>query len=202
MSKGSLIKVKAATAAEICVHFDLKKEARPLLRDGIGPREFVDALVANKQYIAGIDFIAHALPTREAVWWGCLCLQHACGDNLSASDKTACKAAVQWLLEPTEENRAAAKAPAEVAGPASPAGGLAAAANQTGGSLAPPKAPPMPPGPFVPAKSVAGAIKLASTKVDPVKIVDTHRLFVELGIGVAEGRFVWAVIRNRAPVRR
>jgi hypothetical protein len=202
MSNRPLVKVKAATAAEICTRFDLKKEAQPLLHDGLGPREFLEALVANNQYIAGIDFTAHALPAREAVWWGCLCLQQACGNSLSPKDKAAGKAAVQWVLEPTEENRAAAKAPAEAAGPGSPAGALAGAANQTGGNLAPPKAPPMPPGPFAPAKAVAGAVKLASIKGDPVKIVDTHRLFVELGIGVAEGGFVWPEIRNRTPVRR
>jgi hypothetical protein len=41
-------------------------------------------------------------------------------------------------------------------------------------------------------------VKLASTKVDPVKSVDTQRLFLELGIGVAEGRFVWPEIDQRS----
>jgi hypothetical protein len=202
MNYGPLLKIKPATAVEICASFDLKKEAQSLLRDGIGPREFYEALMANQQYIAGIDFIAHALPAREAVWWGCLCLQHACGDSLSPQDKAAAKAAVQWILEPTEENRAATKMPAEAAGPASPTGALARAANQTGGNLAPPKAPPMPPSPSAPGKAVAHAVKLASIKGDPVKIADTHRLFLELGIGMAEGRFEWPEIRNRAPGRR
>ncbi len=202
MSNGHIVNDTTTTAAEICTRFDLKQEVRPLLRDGMGPREFVEALVANKQSIAGIDFIAHALPAREAVWWGCLCLQHACGNSLSPADKEACKAAVKWVLEPTEENRAAAKVPCEAAGRGCAAAELAAAANQTGGNLAPAMAPPMPPGPFAPAKAVAGAVKLASIKVDPVKIVDVYRLFVELGIGVAEGRFVWSAIRNRAALRK
>ncbi len=92
-------------------------------------------------------------------------------------------------MQPTEKNRAAAKDPAQAAGPASPAGALAAAANQTGGNVAPPKAPPMPPGPFAPAKAVAMAVKLATLKADPAAIVETQRLFLELGIGVAQGRF-------------
>jgi hypothetical protein len=189
VGNGKLVKVAAATAAEVCARFDLKPEARPLLRDGMGPKEFVDALVASKQYIAAIDFMAHALPAREAVWWGCLCLQHACGASLSPVDKAACKAAVQWVMQPTEENRAAARAPAEEAGVVTPAGQLAMAANQTGGNVAPPSAPPMAPAPFAPAKAVSGAVKMATSKADPVKIIETQRLFVELGIGVAEGRF-------------
>jgi hypothetical protein len=202
VNNGHIVNLTTTTAAEICKRFDLKQEARPLLRDGMGPREFLEALVANRQSIAGIDFMAHALPAREAVWWGCLCLQHACGNSLSLADKEACKAAVIWVLEPTEENRAATKVRCEAAGRGGAAGELAAAANQTGGNLAPAMAPPMPPGPFVPAKAVAGAVKLAAIKVDPVKIVDTYRLFVELGIGVAEGRFVWSAVRNGAAPRR
>ncbi len=187
-SKG-LAKIKAATAAEVCARFDLKKEPRQLLRDGMGPGEFVQTLLANKQYVAGIDFMAHGLPPREAVWWGCLCVQHAYGDDLRSPEKEACAAAVRWVIQPTEENRAAAQEPAQAAGRASATGQLARAANQTGGNVAPPNAPPLAPAPFAPAKAVALAVNLAANKADPLKIADTQRLFVELAIGVAEGRF-------------
>src|SRR6516225_8723800 len=181
MSDGKPIKISAVTASEVCAHFNLEQSARRLLDDRMGPGEFVEALVVSKQYLAGIEFVAHALPAREAIWWGCLCLQHACGNDLPASDRTACKAAVRWVLEPTEKNRAAAKAPAEAAGPGSPAGALATAAHQTGGSLAPPNLPPLPPEPFAPAKAVANAVKFASLKGDPLRTTDRQRLFVELG---------------------
>lgn len=94
MTNQSLSKIQAATAAEICARFDLDENSLPLLRDVMGPREFVEALLAHKQYGAGANFLAHALPAREAVWWGCLCLQHACANNLSAPDKAAARAAV------------------------------------------------------------------------------------------------------------
>lgn len=189
MSKPALVKVAARTAAEVCAHFNLDRSARQLLGDGMEPREFAETLMANQQYLAGIDFVAHALPAREAIWWGCLCVQHACGDALTAQEKAALRCAVNWVLQPTEANRAAAKIPAEEAGPASPAGVLASAANQTGGSLAPPHLPPVPPGPFAPAMGVANAVKFASLKGDPLKMADRRRSYVELGIGVAEGRY-------------
>lgn len=190
MDNEPLVKIKAVAATEICVHFDLEEKARPLLRDGMAPREFVKALMANNQNAAGIDFLAHALPAREAVWWGCLCLQHACGNDLAGPDKTAARAAVQWVLQPNEQNRAAAKGPAEAAGLSSPAGALARAVNWTGGSLGPPNMPPVPPGPFMAATAVSTAVKFAAVKVEPARIADTRRLFVELGIGVAEGRYL------------
>jgi hypothetical protein len=217
-------KIKVSSAAEICAPFELKQEVQPLVRDGIAPREFVDALAVNRQYVAGIDFMAHGLPPREAIWWGCLCLQHASGGKLSELDKSACRAAIKWVLEPVEENRLAAKEPAEKAGLDCPAGALAAACHQTedpgGELLAAPfaglssmaasgrsKAPETSNHPgrkpsFAPARLVTGAIKLASTKADPSRIVDTHRLFLELGIGVAEGRFGWPEIDRKAPPQK
>jgi hypothetical protein len=197
MSQGPLTKVKAAKAAEICQHFDLKEEARPLLCDSLTPREFLDALLANRQYQAAIPFVAHALPQREAVWWGCLCLRHVSKVPLPPAEEAACKAAVQWVLEPTEENRRAAKAPGQAAGMGTPAGTLALAACWTGGSLSPPNLPTVPPSPFMTAKGVAGAVLLAGTKADPPTIPDTQRLFVELGIDVAAGRATWPEIPKR-----
>ena len=183
-------KVQAATAAEICSRFNLDPGAKALLRDGMGLREFAEALYRNKLHVAGIDFMAHALGAREAIWWGCLCFQHIAGEAMTDVEKNACRAAVQWILQPLEENRAAARIPAETAGPATVAGALASAAFQTGGNIAPPGVPAMAPGPFAPAKSVAIAVKVACTKGDPARIVETQRSFFELGVGVAEGRYI------------
>jgi hypothetical protein len=190
VSNAPLVKIEAGTAAEICARFLASKEVRALLRDRMGPGPFIEALMANKQYIAGIDFIAHALPLREGVWWGCLCFQHACGNAMSAPDKAAATAAVQWVLKPDDGTRGAAKAQGEAAGPASVAGALAMAAYQTGPGFASPGGPPLPTPPFGTARSVANAVKLACTKGDPARMIETQKSFVELGIGVASGRFM------------
>lgn len=202
MSQVPLPKVKAGKAAEIYQHFNLKEETRPLLRDGSTPREFIEVLLAQRLFAAGIEFLAHALPPREAIWWGCLCLRHAGGPQLPPPEQAAAKAAAQWVLDPKEENRAAAQAPAEAAGIGTPAGALAHAARWTGGSLSPPDLPAVPPGPFMPAKAVAGSILLAAAKADPVKIADNQRLFLELGVGVAEGRFTWPEGEEKPSGRR
>jgi hypothetical protein len=172
---GPLVKIQAATAAEICASLTLKPDVKELLREGMVPQEFVAALIEKKKHIEAIDFMAHALPAREGLWWGCLCMQHACGDNLSPPERAAATAAVQWIMHPTEENRAAAKQPAETAGAASPAGALAMAASQTGAASA---------------KAVAMAVKIASTKAEPIKMAATQRSYVDLAIEVAEGRLI------------
>ncbi len=176
MNRGPLVKIAAPDAAQICAQFDLKPEARQLLKSGMPPDEFLAALIGKKRYVDAIDFLSFALPPREGLWWGCLCMQHAYGDQLSVPERAAAIAAVEWVLRPTEENRAAAKAPAETAGPAVAAGALAMAAAVAGSVQG--------------AKSVSAAVKLACTKSEPIKMTAVQRAYVELGLDIAEGRVI------------
>lgn len=185
-----LINVAATSASEICARVYLKEDALKLLKPDMDPRQYVETLVEKKQYLAAIDFIAHALPPRAGIWWGCLCLEHVSGGKLAGWERVAFKAAVKWVLQPSDENREAAKRPGEVVGIGKPAGALAAAANQTGGSLVPPNLPPIPPHPFAPARSLAVAVKVASTNVEGERIISTQRSFIDLGMAIAEGRFL------------
>ena len=197
-----LQKVKATRAAEVCERFELEKEARPLLAPDATPRSFLDALRAAGQHQTAACFLAHALPAREAIWWACLCVTHAQGASPSPAEADAVKLATAWVLEPTEEYRrpveAAASAPA-LSGTA--AEFLALAVSWTGGSLAPivPDVPPLPPGPYLPAKGVNGAVLLAAALVGTPVFSEAMRLYVDLGVGVAEGRTPWPDVK---PTRR
>jgi hypothetical protein len=168
-----LTKITVATAAEICAKFNLPGDARELLEGGMPPGAFVEVLLEKKKFVAAVDFMAHALPLREGIWWGCLCMQHGCGENLTAAEREAAIAIVQWVFNPVEATRAAAKKPAEAAGAGTPAGALAMAVSVNG--------PPA-------FKAVANAVKLASIKVEPIRIANVQRAFVELGLEVAEGK--------------
>jgi hypothetical protein len=190
MAPAPLVKIGATSAAEICARVQLPRDALALLRQGMGPRDFVQALLDGKKYVAGVDFVAHALPPREGIWWGCLCVQRAYGDTLSPADRAAAIAAVQWVLRPGEEAGAAARRPAETAGPKSAAGAHAAAAFLTSGNAASSRAVSSVSGPFATAKAVGKAVKIASLQGPPAKIPHTQRAMVELGLCVAEGRYI------------
>ncbi len=185
--KPQWIKVQPTTAEAICKRFSLPPMAEKRLRTGMTPRDFVDALLEGKQYLAAVDFIAHALPQREAIWWGCLCLQHASGGRLSTVERTACKAAVQWILSASPETRAAAKAPGEAGGQNSPGGLLAMAVSQTlpvvAGHLPSPATPAV-------ASMVATSIKMVSMRGEAAVIAGNLRTVIELGGNIAEGRFL------------
>lgn len=197
MTTTPLRKVKALAAADVCEHFELPDEARPLLAPGATPRGFLDALLAAGQFQSAIRFLAHALPPREAIWWGSLCARQASGGGTSPAETAALKAAVVWVLDPTEENRAAAKAPGEEAGIATPGGGLAIAASWTGGTLTPPlpKVPPVVPGPYMPAKAVLASVVIASTRATLTPVAEAQRAFAELGVSVAEGKVTWPDVK-------
>ena len=193
-------RVKAALAAEVCARYALREDARALLSPTTTPREFLEALETRGQYASALSFLAHALPPREAVWWGCLCLRQASTAALPPAEAEALKVVAEWVLDPVEERRKAAAALAESAGVDTPTGCLATAVAWTGGSLSPasPKVPVVVPGPDMPSKAVAGGVLLASARAEPSRIAGVQRAFVGLGVGVAEGRFVWPEAKPRA----
>lgn len=179
MNQTPLVKIRARTAAEVCANFHLDSRAKELLRDGISPEEFVTALIEKRNLVAVIDFLAHALPPREGIWWACLCAEHALGENWTAPDKAAATAAVMWVMQPAEENRAAAKAPAEGCDPLSPAGSVASAASHTASEP-----------PFAWAKEIARAVILACIKAPPANIGKMQKCYVDLGLEIAEGKLI------------
>ncbi len=184
----SLKKIRAPKAREIPGWDRLGEESLALLRDEQTPLEFLDALIAHERFADAIHFLAHAIPKREAVWWSCLCVKQAGGDNLSPAELAALTAAVRWALSPEEESRAAAKEPAKAAGFKAPAGLLAHAVFYSGGSLAPAGLPEVPPNPALTAECVAGAIKLAAATAPREKVELMFRQFLALGIGIAGGK--------------
>ncbi|HYT94445.1 MAG TPA: hypothetical protein VEL76_37365 [Gemmataceae bacterium] len=191
MSTGTLTKVTAKTAVEICKLFPLGDEAKKLLRDGLTPPQYLDVLIEKQQYVDAVRFLAHALPKREAVWWACLSVRAGLGTTLPAPQATALQAAERWVADPSETNRRAAETTAEAAGVGTPGGCTAMAAFWSGGSLAPPKAPVVPPGETLTAHGVVGAVLLAAVATEPQKAPDKHRKCLAQGIEVGNGTNRW-----------
>jgi hypothetical protein len=181
----------AKTAAEVCRHFPLGEAARKLLHDGLGPRQYLDLLVEKELFADAARFWAHALPKREAVWWACLCSRLSAGAGMPGPAAAAVQAAEYWAATASEDDRRKAQAAAEAAGLNDPAGCAAMAAFWSGGSLAPPNAPTVPPGEHLTAQAVAGAVMLAAVRTAPEKAPEKYRRFFALGCDVAAGTNRW-----------
>jgi hypothetical protein len=183
------------------VFYEPSPTAVKIQRDDLTPRQFVDALVEAGQYSDAVDFLAHALPKREAVWWACLGVRHALGFGLRAEERAALSAAVAWVLEPDEPNRRTAEAAGELADFGSAAGCVALAVYASGGSLTASNLPEVPPDAFMTAKAVAASLALASVQGDPTAIPALQRELVDLGLSIAEGKTVCPpVLQSAAPV--
>ena len=170
------------TAAEICQHFHLGEVAKKLLQDGMTPQQFLNSLIQQQQYVDAVRFLAHALPKSEAIKWAWLCARQHHGANPPEKISAALEAVDKWIAEPSEENRRAAMTAAERAEFSTPAGSAALAVFFSGGSMAPPDAPVVPPEKNLTPNSVAGAVLLAAVLKEPEKAAEKYRAFLAEGV--------------------
>ena len=183
--------VETPLARDVTQKYDLDDDVLPLLAADTTAREFVDRLVEKSRFDDGIVFLAAAIPKREAVWWGCQC---CCGDDSSSlppDDQKAIEAAKQWVIDPSEENRRAAEDAAKAGQLLTAPSCVAMAVFLSGGSIGPPDAPDIPPADHLTGHTVGCAVKFAATSGDPMKINESKKRLLELGIKVADGENRW-----------
>lgn len=162
-----------------------------LLRPDQHPLDFVALLMERSLFPDAVRFIAHALPKREAVWWAWVCARRAAGENPQPKIKAALAATEKWIAQPDEINRRSAMAAAENAELGTAAGCAGLAAFFSGGSIAPPNAAAVPPGEFLTAKAVSGAVIFAAVAREPEKAPEKFRSFVAQGLEVTNRVKLW-----------
>lgn len=179
------------TALAVCRAAELDDDALALLGDGEQPRAFVEALIEAGNHVAAVQFLAHALDRRPAVWWAWVCARRAHGDTPEPPIQEALEATKAWIADPSDANRRAAMARAEAADIGTPAGCAGVAAFFCGESVAPPEAEPVPPGEFMAAKAIAGCIILAAVIDPPEEAEDRYKEYLRQGLEVAEKTALW-----------
>ncbi|WZP00787.1 hypothetical protein EP7_002438 [Isosphaeraceae bacterium EP7] len=183
----------AETATQVVGRYAAADETKALADPGLAPPAFVNLLAGKGLHTEAIKALAHAIPPREAVWWACLCVRRAAGLGKTPPREQidAQAAAEAWVSDPSEPNRRAAQAAADLAGLATPAGCAAVAAFWSGGSLGPPDVPAIPPGPYLTAHGAACAVILATVTTTPEKAPDAFAADLALGLEVAAGKHPW-----------
>ena len=155
------------------------------------PQDLIQRLRDDEQVVEAINFLAHALPKREAIWWAWSCARIAAGEEPPAAIRASLEATGRWIQEPTDANRRHAYELAQKADMATPAGCAGAAAFFSGGSLGPPDQPELPPDEFQAAKAIAGAVLLAAVK-DPLEAKATLQDHLDRGLEVADRVHLWS----------
>jgi hypothetical protein len=179
------------SAAEICALAELGEKAKALLGPEVLPQSYVELLIRDGQLEDAVRFLAHALPKREAVWWAWFCARKACGPDPPPDIRTSLSATEKWIVQPNDENRRGAMKAAEQATFGTPAGCAGLGAFFSGGSLGPPDTPPNPPGEFMTAKAVAGAVMLAAVSTEPEKAPEKYQAYLAQAVEVTRKIKLW-----------
>jgi hypothetical protein len=167
----------AAAAAGL---FPIEPANKDLLAEDMPVPQFVELLASHEQFLDALRLVAHALTKRSSVEWACRCVRLVSGDDLSPVEAAAIRAAEAWVADPSEDHRRQAGAAADAAKQV-PAGWAAMAAFWSGGSMAPPQAPVVPPGPTLTAHAASGAVMLAAVARQPEKAPEKYKRFLEIG---------------------
>jgi hypothetical protein len=150
----------------------------------IAPLDHARALIASPRPTTALAFIAHLLPRREAIWWGCQCVSAMQGAE--AKDE-AMRLATQWVRDPDEAARRDALAYAQASDMRAATAWLARAVGYSGGSLLAPEQPPFKPPPEACALAVNAAIVFAATAKPPPAILPWMRACADAGARFANG---------------
>jgi hypothetical protein len=197
MSENQQATASVMTAAEICRHFQLGEESRKLLCEEQKPLEFYELLLARNQFPDAVRLLAHLLPKREAVWWACQSAREFYGQAVPGLVAAALAAAERWVINQEEEDRRLAMETAKGAEFSTPAGCAAVAAFWSGNSLAPAELAAVPPGKYLTAQAVSGAVLLSAVGREPQQAPEKYRRLLALGMEILKGAKRWP--NNPAP---
>ncbi len=179
MGSDGVAKTPASPLQQLCARAKVSDEAKALVTEQTATKEFLGLLVEKELFRDAIRVVAHLLPKREAIGWGCLCVRHILASQKDKPLPNVQVAAERWVSAPNEENRWAAKEIADKEDPKTPSGLLAMAVFFAGPSMTPPNVQPAPPPDHVTSEIVAGAVFLAGVVSEPEKAKEKYRVFMQ-----------------------
>ena len=187
MGNEALIKVAAARAADVCTLYELAPEAAERLDDDVSSVDYLSRLMDDGQFSDAAQFLSHALPKREAVWWACLCLRSTLPEPPNDAETGILEAVETWVYKPVDENRRAAFDLAQATDFKLPSAFAALAAFFGAGSLGPPDQADIEPEEGLAAGVAYSAIHLAAVRDKPELTDERYQTFLDRGLDIARG---------------
>lgn len=138
-----------------------------------------------------IEFLARALPKRLGVWWAVCCIEAANAEK-DAKDAELIAHVTDWVTAPSESLRRRIMELAQATEMNTAAAWAGVTVFWSHGSMAPPNAPAVPPGPELPGKALSGSVILASVVKSPEKAPSRRASFVEMAQSIASGKRLWS----------
>ena len=181
---------EVATAMSVvaaCTYLELADSVVEVADDQQEPEKVIQTLGEKEEYLDAIRLRAFLLPKRDAVWWGCISVRDEIENDLDPAQTAALGAAVQWVTDPTEENRRAAEDASNSVKNQGSGGMLALAAFWSEGSVGPPSAPHVPADDRLVCQGVSAALITAAYTGDADKAPARLQAFLDKGKLVAAG---------------
>jgi hypothetical protein len=179
-------RLRFATARQVFDAFPAAREDIAAEATNDGPLVFLRALADSPTPEDAVTFCAYLLPRREAVWWACHCVR-ALQAARGITETEPLRLAEAWVRDPEEEMRQKALAHGLAADPARADSWVALAAGWSGGSMAAPEQPTVPPPPHMTAKAVRAAVLMAIAVIGATDRRRALKACVEAGLRFAEG---------------
>lgn len=181
---GNLKKIKNSEAKQVLTEGKFyDPSARNLIETFSSSKDFLAALIKDKFFKDAISFLSHGLPSRERVWWGCVCVRETLKEETNPLEVNALEASEKWVYAPSEKESLAAKSSSEKLEFKTPASWLAMATFWSQGNITPLVKTPD----NLVENMISGAIMLAASILDPSKIEDNYQKFIFQGIDIANG---------------
>jgi hypothetical protein len=180
------------TAVELCKQLRLNREAQALLSAKGDPIAFFHTLAGREDLHAeALRCLPGLLPRRVAVWWGSLCLWEMARHQPGPLSEKALEAVLRWVQQPTRQHRLAAEPLAKAGDLNTAVGCLAWAVFRSAGSLTASHLPVVRVPKTLTAQLVGAAVIFAAVEYEPIRYREHHRLFLQIGLEIAEGRNLW-----------
>lgn len=155
-------------------------------------RDYLKALVSKGLRTDAIRFVAAWLPPRESIWFGCLGVWQVYRLLNQPGARELLDKIVEYIKQPTEERLVLLGSQNEIRKDRSIMGLLAQAAIYSGNNISPYAPKPIKPDPSLVGITVANALILASNKWPGKDRNACLDQFIEMGLDIAEGKYLWA----------
>ena len=184
---GQLVKANANVVSDLNQEFELSDEAESCVLPEQTIVEALAALVDKEFYQDAVSLLAFTLPRREAVWWACLATKDDTSKLEEPDQQAALKAAEQWAIQPSEENRKIAAIFGDKLKRKTNAAWAATAAAWSAGNLTEGTEynTPVPEHLYCPA--VATAVVLSAELHSEKEIPSAYKQFLKQGLNLAQG---------------
>ena len=175
------------TAVQIAEELELAGEPAALAKTVATGPELVAALAAAEMFAKSVRVQAHLLSKRHAVWWGVCAVRDLALADFPETETAAVDAAAEWVADPSESRRRDAEAAAGATKYNGPGSWLAMAAFWSGGSLAAPHLPEVPPDEKLTGQGVTNSLMIAATYQAPLEAKNRYRAMLATALKIASG---------------